>query len=160
MSRKIEKGFSQVYRSLLSVTVTWISHVKTVKVRADGYGDMPGAGLNRISIEGVMMRETGKLKLNKTGSGARAIFTRFLGAFPFSRRPILPSIYIKYLVNSYRFKKDMDLELGVNRLMTKSASTHPERRSERFYKVRLERPHAHATLNLARDDLEASYVFA
>jgi hypothetical protein len=121
---------------------------------------MPGAGLNRISIEGVMMRETGKLKLNKPGSAARAIFARFLGAFPSSRRPILPSLYIKYLANSYRFKKDMDLELGLNRLMTKSASAHPERRSEGFYKVRLERPHAHATLNLARDDLEASYAFA
>jgi hypothetical protein len=121
---------------------------------------MPTSGLNRIFIEGVMMRETGKLKLNKTGSGARAVFARFLGAFPFSRRPILPSLYTEYLTNSYHFKKDMDLELGVNGLTVKSASARFERRSERFYKVRLERPHAHATLNLARDDLEASYSFA
>ncbi len=121
---------------------------------------MSAAGLNRISIEGVIMRETGKLKLNKTGSGIRAVFVRFLGAFPFSRRSILPSLYTKYLTNSYSFKEDAVLGLEVSALTTKSASTHPERRSERFHKVRLERPHAHATLNLARDDLEASYLFA
>ncbi len=160
MGRKIKGGFSRVCQSLLSVTSTLISHVSTGTARAESFRDARGAGLNRISIEGVMMRETAKSRRKRARYGVRAVFVRFLGAFPFSRRPILPSLYAKYLANSYQFTKDATIALVDSALTTKSASTHPERRSEMFRKVRLERPHAHATLNLARDDLEASYAFA
>jgi hypothetical protein len=106
-----------------------------------------------------MMNEP--VKSHKKPALSAAVFlTRVFSGFPFSRQPVLPAIYTKYLANSYQIKKEADLEFGVKCQVAKPASTHPERRPERFNKAGLERPHAHATLNLARDDLEAITAFA
>jgi hypothetical protein len=140
------------------VTAVCICQVKIGK-NADGYGTTIDTTPERIPVEGGMMNEPVKSH-KKPALSAVAFLTRVLSVFPLSRQPVLPAIYTKYLANSYQTKKETDSEFGVNCPVAKPASPHPERRPERFNKAGLERPHAHATLNLARDDLEAITAFA
>jgi hypothetical protein len=136
------------------VTAVRVCHAKTDR-NADGYRSTINTTIERIPVEGGMVNEPVKSH-KKPAFSATALISRVLSVFPFSRQPVLPAIYTKYLANSYQIKKEVDLEFGVRCQVAKPASPH----TERFHEARLERPHARATLNLARDDLEAIAAFA
>lgn len=158
MSRRIKQEIARIYQSLVSVTAVCICHAKKGR-NADWYGTtIIDTSPERIPAEGGMMNEPVKSR-KKPALSAAVFLTRVLSVFPLSRQQVLPAIYTKYLANRYQIKKETDLEFGVNCPAAKPASSHPERRPERFNKAGLERPHARATLNLARDDLEAITAF-
>lgn len=100
-----------------------------------------------------MIKESGKSNNEWPTLNPLTLFSRVIGAFPLPDQPIDPAITIEILASSYKIKKEAVIEFGVKCITAKPATTHPEKRMERFNKAGLDRPRA--AFSLARDDLDA-----